>query len=426
MKIMIILLGILINTCFAQSARHNIIFEMNKYHLDDEHKEEIKKIIGTLNHNEEISIYPLVHDPGFNRLVFDKNASKQAAEIADYAQSIGFILLGSPTNFPSTYRGRGRSIALNLKYEDPNFNPPKKRYTLKEKYPEKPSQFFTINPKRDTLIVGDEGTVLYLDAGCLISKQPVKIELKEFYSLADYMKNDMPTVSNNRFIETGGSIYLNATNHKTNQQVKINPNKGIGVDFTIGKNDPEMEIFVKDTYSKEMNWVLPPKATIESSWQMTETILDENGNVIDEKIFTSKADWEKYQQDQLQQKKAEKLEKLKRGDLSIFNLGYINCDRFPNEILINYSLAVDAKIPAEYYLIYIDVRGVMKAEVKNGIASFGSVPSSVKATLMAVSFIDDQAHFFESALVANNPEKPIIILQKVEESIINQKLSALK
>ncbi|MBL4592399.1 MAG: hypothetical protein JKX68_01120 [Flavobacteriales bacterium] len=263
--------------------------------------------------------------------------------------------------------------------------------------------------------------------------------MKEFYALDDLIKNALPTSSNGKLIETGGSIYLNATeNNNKKKQVKINPSIGVAIDFTIGKDDPEMEVFVKDPrYTNQVNWILPRakrSSSIKKSWQMTETIYNADKTIRSEQVFHSKEEWEAH----LQKRKEEKEQKRKEEEikqvtknkmdskLKIYNLGYINCDKFYNEPMTPFIVAADQKTIAEYYLVFKDVRGVMKGKLYNQQVNFGSVPKNKQATLVAVSFIDKQAYFFNSSINISSSEIPTIILKPVEESFLNQQLALLK
>lgn len=251
---------ILITPVAAQTNRHEFIFKPGQTKLTTDHQKKLDELARSIKDGERIRIYPLTYDSIFDEYSYSKDAKVQAAEIAEYAKTRGFELLGTPMNFPSTYRGF--SVSVDLKYNKPKeviatmASP--KPYSLQNHYPPKTSQYFIIDPNRDTMIVGNEGTKIYFDAGSLLSPDKVKIELKEFYSLSDYMKNGIPTVSNGQMIQTGGSIYLNATQDNSGEQVKVNQDIGIGLDFNSGEYDPDMQIFVKDPGSPdEMNWILP-------------------------------------------------------------------------------------------------------------------------------------------------------------------------
>ena len=449
---------VFINNTIAQETRYNLLFKHGQTELTEEQKGQISNIARSIKDGARVMVYPLVYDSIFDHLVYEVNAKDQASEIVKFAKTIGFELLRTPVNFPSTYRGR--SVGVNMKYNKPknivtpDTEPKIVSYSLKNHYPEKPSQYFIINPNKDTLIVVKEGTKLFFEAGSLMSTQKVQIELKEFYSLEDYMKSGLPSVSNGKMIETGGCIYLNATKREPGgQQVNINPNKGIGTDFRLGKDDPKMQIFVKDPRStNKMNWILPPKRMIKEDWEMTETILDINGKSISQKKYTSKVEWEQHVRDeerqaadakrQLEKEQREAAEEQRKeairsemqakiqnkmdSKLKVYNLGYINCDKFFNEAMSPFTIAADEKTSAEYYLIYNDIRGVMKGIVNNSKVEFGVVPSNRKATLIAVSFIDKQAYYDKCTILSGSIEIPKIALKPVDESFLNHQLSLFK
>lgn len=450
-------------TAQEQEKKYNLLFIPGQTQLTPKQKKEINDIASSINDCQKVILYPLTYDSIYDRLTYAKNAKDQASEIATYAKTVGFELLGNPMNFPSTYRGY--SVSVILKYNKPNdtitsvIDDEILSYGLRKHYPEKSSQFFIVDPNEDTLIVGNEGTKLFFSAGSLKSKKKVKIELKEFYSLDDYMKGGIPTVSNGKMIQTGGAIYLNATqNDSGNQQVNIDPDKGVEIDFKLGKDDPEMQIFIKDQKSKKMNWILPSKNKMKEDWEMTETIKDADG-VITKKKYTSKEEWEKHLKEEerlekekkekeriakeeaiLQDKKAkeeaikqEKIAAKRRAiqdkmdsKFTVYNLGYINCDKFLNEPMIQFIIAGDEKINAEYYLLYKDVRGVMTGYVNNKKVSFGSVPKNRQATLIAVSFFEKQAYYFECTIIIGTKTTPKISLKPVDEIFIDKQLALLK
>lgn len=440
------------------SLRYNIIFNSGKTTLTKEHKQQIIAIQKALLHGEKIAIYPLTTNKGKTKapkgmssmsnknyystpkpkLGFAKNAKAQAESIAGFAKSLGFEVLGIPSNFPSAYSGVSVSVSLKHRVTRSATTPKEslaktpekeiiKPIKVKDHYPEKPSQFFTINPNRDTVIYGNEGTKLFFEAGSMLSDKAVEIELKEFYGIADYIKGDLLTVSNGRMIETGGSMYLNATEKENPQvQVQINKQKGVAVDFTLGKDDPEMKIFVKDPRSRATNRILP--RTTKKSWRMTKTIMDHNGRVIETLVFNSKADWEAYLQREKRDEEIKVVTQNKMDSkLKVTNLGYINCDKFNDDPKIPIQLMADQKTPAEYYLIFKGVRGVMKGrKVSSTQIVFGSVPKGKKAVLMAVSFIGEQAYFYKADITLVKKVNPPIELKPVEESYLDEQMAMLK
>lgn len=421
----------------AQYKRYNMVFDKNQTQLNNQQKQEFKQFTCKLIDGEVITIYPLVYDSSFEGLIFDQLAASQALHIAEYAQNTHFELVDVIKNFPSYHRRNKVSIAVRVKYNMP-------RYTvsgLRDHYPPKHSQYFLIDPKKDTIITAEEGTVLYFKAGCLQSEKTVEVELKEFYSMADYMKNGLPTTSYGKMIQTGGSMYLNAKEQSSGKRVGINPNKGVGVDFTLGKNDPKMEVFIADPTSRELNWVPSSKLMKKHIWEMTLYFEDAEGNVKSKRVFHSPDEYQGYLdsvkqvQDSIAQVQREiavkdSLRNVSRkkmdGKLQVYNLGYINCDRFPDEPMMAYSVKPSPEYEAEYYLIFNEVRGVMKGSLSSNAIDFGSVPSNKEATLIAVTYLDDKPFFFKQNIVPGNPVKPNIQLTEVDDAYVDEQLAMLK
>jgi len=435
----------------AKGTSYNMLFEPGQKTLTDEQKQQLDDWASTTKDGERITIYPLTKEPGYDIFFYAKNAREQAIKIVEYGETIGFESLGMPARFPSGYKGL--SVRVDLKY-----NKSKAEITadlpgsqLQNHYPPKASQFFVIDPNRDTLVVGNEGTQLLFKAGSLKAKEKVWVELKEFYGLDDYMKNGLPTVSNGKMIETGGSIFLNATKDGVPEQpVAVNPEIGIDVGFTGSEEGTGMQIFVKDPRSKQkMNWVLPEKPKREADWQMTKTILDPDGNVVQELVFNSQAEWDKYQAEDKRKKEQRQADALKRQEMQetfmkkrmaeqkereiigqkfhIVDLGFINCDRFIDEPMIKFSVPEDQQRVTEYYLVFSSVRGVMKSHSDiNNTAAFGAVPRNRRARLVAISFDGDQAYYFESYVVPGQGSPPNMELKPVDESYLDQRLAALK
>lgn len=429
----LIFLAILTNICCfvnAQVTTHNLVFKPGQLALTQEQQEEIKKLALLMKNGENLTIYPLTGDDPEGTLVFAKTADLQAEEVVAFAKSQGFEVTGIAKNFPSAYRGR--SVSVNLKFlKQEN----QVGHALKDRFPQKPSQYFVIDPRKDTIIVGKEGTVLYLPAGALMSQKPVRIEVKEYYSLSDNLTNGLQTSSNGKMIETGGTIYLDATEQgNPAKKVGINPDQGVGVDFTLGKNDPEMQVFIKDPKSTDkVNWILPRQKKIKETWEMTETIYDENGNIISEKKFDSKKEWEDYQkqqkEDENRMKKQEENKALTQnkmaGKLQVYDLGFINCDKFYDEPMQPLLVNADPKNEAVYYLVFTDVRGVMQGNAYGGKVNFGSVPKNKQAVLIAVAYVDDKPYFFKGAFTIGG-QSPKVELQPSDENFVNQQLAALK
>ena len=426
---LILLCLLFITTAHAQDNKYNIVFKPDQTTLEESQKNEINFIASRLMEGESIMLYPLAYDSIMDIYKFTASSKIQAQAIADYATSIGFQTTGFPRNFPSGYSGMSVGVGLR-------FNKTPLASANFGLFPEKPSQFFVINPLKDTMIIGNEGTKLLFKAGSLLSTKKVQIELKEFYQLGDYIKSGLPTVSNGQMLQTGGSIYLNATeNDAPKKTVGINQNLGIQADFTLGKNDTSMQVFIKDPAKpNQLNWILPNRRIKKSTYEVTETVLDAEGMVISEETFHSKEEWDKHLADkEKKRKEAEKAEAIKAetaqkmdSKLKIYNLGYINCDKFYSEPTIPLMVSADNKYNAQYYVVYTDIRGVMKGETNSGSVNFGSIAKNREALLIAISIVDKQAYFFKCKIGLGGKLEKKVALNPIEDNILNQELSVLK
>jgi hypothetical protein len=431
-KLSFLLIAAIASHLSAQVATHNLLFQKEQIKLSQTQKKEIYELMPNLMDGQSLIIYPVYIDDGNQKLVFSKHADLQAEAIIAFTKTIGFETLGTPRGFPCVHKGV--SMSANLKYHKSRYlDNGEKPYSLQANYPEKESQYFLINPMRDTTIYGKEGTEIHIPTTALTSRKLVSIKLKEFYSLADLMINDLSTVSDGEMIQTGGSIYLEAREHQTEKKVTINPNLGLDIAFTGGREDPKMEVFIKDPHSAKMNWIRPRKTevTMTKSWSMTETILDpETNEVISSKTYNSKKEWEDHLNKKAEEKKTADIviakKKANYEKLKVYDMGYINCDRFPDEPKIQFMVAADDSIVAEYFVVFDNVRGVLKGETRGNSVDFGTIPSDKAARLIAVSFQGDKTYFYSQNFIAKNTPNAKVALRPVPKSVVDQQLAMLK
>ncbi len=407
---------------------HNVFFKKDQVGLDDTQKQILESIAQKMQPGQKVMLFPLTIEGNTKEMSFSDYSDVQADELLNFATGIGCE--GQvQKNFPSGYKGRSMAVTLSKTLKDESIP----TVSLQGHFPEKPSQFFKIHPDQDTVLYGKEGTVLFVPAGSFLSSADiVQVELKEFYSFADLMKNNLHTSSDGRMLQTGGSIYLNAKENNHNGSTAfINPDKGVGVDFALGKNDPEMRIFIKDPEQEELNWI----PTRYSKTTVTEKVVwtDGEGNVISEEEALARIEriknYEKERKafDQRQADLAKQAKELSHFDekLKVYDLGYINCDKFPDEQMKSLQAKADERFTATYYLVYKDVRGLMKGSQYGKDVDFGMIPKNRSATLIAVAFDGAQAYFSRIELSPNSACPPIK-LQASTEKYVDQQLALLK
>lgn len=105
--------------------------------------------------------------------------------------------------------------------------PVKKGMTLDEFFSQlkKPEQHFRIDNRRDTLLTGLDGTVLFIPAGTFATNDEVQLTMTEYYSYTDIITHQLSTCSNGAPLVTGGMIHLTAT--ANGKEVNILPSKAI-------------------------------------------------------------------------------------------------------------------------------------------------------------------------------------------------------
>ena len=105
--------------------------------------------------------------------------------------------------------------------------PVKKGMTLDEFFSQlkKPEQQFRIDNRRDTMLTGLDGTVLFIPAGTFDTKEEVRLTMTEYYSYTDIITHQLSTCSNGAPLVTGGMIHLTAS--ANGQELNIRPSKAI-------------------------------------------------------------------------------------------------------------------------------------------------------------------------------------------------------
>jgi hypothetical protein len=90
----------------------------------------------------------------------------------------------------------------------------------------KQAEYFIINPSSDTTLTCKEGTTVFIPAntfqtlgGAAVSG-PVTISVKEFYSVADIISNNLTTTSNGKQLITGGMLNIAAISNDKPLQIK--------------------------------------------------------------------------------------------------------------------------------------------------------------------------------------------------------------
>ena len=120
-------------------------------------------------------------------------------------------------------------------------------------------QEFVVRPGRDTLLLGAQGTQLFVPAGSWLStetEQQVRVRLREFYSLSDIFLAGLATTAGPQLLETGGMLNLTAGT-AAGQPVALRPGAGFFLRLPTRTRKPEMQLFRGDSVggdSPRLDW----------------------------------------------------------------------------------------------------------------------------------------------------------------------------
>lgn len=123
-----------------------------------------------------------------------------------------------------------------------------------------PAQVFLIRSERDTVLLGQQGTVVAVPARAwdLPAGGMVRLELREFYSTADIILAGLSTRSGASLLETGGMVYLGATANE--QPVSLRQGQRLLLRMPTARKLDDMQFFqgVGAQPQHGPDWQLPP------------------------------------------------------------------------------------------------------------------------------------------------------------------------
>src|SRR5688500_702252 len=110
-----------------------------------------------------------------------------------------------------------------------------------------PSQFITIDNSKDETFTTANGAIIKIEKGSF-SKNNVKLEIREAYSIEQMVLAGLTTESNGKPLSSGGMIYINATD----EDVSIN--KPINISIPANYYDNRMQVFKGEEIDGKINW----------------------------------------------------------------------------------------------------------------------------------------------------------------------------
>ena len=145
-------------------------------------------------------------------------------------------------------------------------------------------QDFVINPNFDTTLLCKEGTVFkirhssFLIASNLTeAKGTITFQVKEFYKISDILSARLTTHSNDKILETGGMLFIQATSD--GQLCKLKDNSAIEISFPFTEKKDSMLLFSGSWTNQKIDWQLFPQNEANQKEIVEETAAFPGGTV---------------------------------------------------------------------------------------------------------------------------------------------------
>ena len=299
----------------------------------------------------------------------------------------------------------------------------------------KPAQTFLINPKRDTILIGKEGTQVFIRANSFAIKDqntPIEIKLTEFYKKSDFILNNLSTsTTTDELLESGGTIDIQASSG--NEQLNLKQGASLQVLFKDKKADDGMEAYYARNGETVSKWSTEPedKTTLEpiliskafkirnlDTLEIKSELIMNIGGLNYKALKTEKrghpnAPFEETMTMTLLDPKEMTNSIFFSSDraLTVRSTGRVNCDRlFNTENTRTVSIEVDNnKVPTVSIALDTNNAIIPYTRRENNVFIFDNIPMNAQFDVVAV-YMDDQGILFghmKNMILTDSPKNNI-------------------
>lgn len=309
-------------------------------------------------------------------------------------------------------------------------NNQKKTTEIKQLYSnlKKQAEVFQINTAKDTVITCKEGTVLKIKAHSFIDsktnqfiKGKLQLKVTEYYKLPDIIKANLTTLANDAILETGGMLFIEASQNTNICKLSSKNTLQIGFPYKQYKN--KMQLFTGEKNQKLVNWKLINNEQISlSSLTPTELVvnlfipvkqvdsivsfdldsfkigLNYDNTLPNDSIITRNIEERLIAPDSLlKTPDSNSSPSITKRDIThyLFNaskLGWINCDRFINskKIKIKFKVKVGKGTDIDVKMIFKNFKAVLPGKLENENYTFKKVPINEPVIIYAIKYENGQ------------------------------------
>ncbi|MCI5081005.1 MAG: OmpA family protein [Saprospiraceae bacterium] len=241
-----------------KKASYSVFFETAQHHLTDQAQVQLDQVADELLplHLSEYKVVVEAHtdDRGTN----DYNqqlAQRRADAVRNYLTNIGIkvefttlLAFGEENpafdNESETGRQQNRRVDVKITYRIPD-----NLEELFAQWAEDQLQRFEFDPMKAMKLIGEQGTVIWLEANSLVDenghlpKGKVSFHLREAYAMDDIIMANLTTTSKDQILETGGMVFTEAFDEAGNQ-LHIRQGNQMVVSMPTEEMEEGMELFM--------------------------------------------------------------------------------------------------------------------------------------------------------------------------------------
>ena len=254
MKKFSLLIAFLIISLISFSQKYVIYFEQDKAVISSEQIDELENLIKEKDiHNLTLFGYAdKLASNDYNKELVEKRLNAVKDEVLKVDSNVKITT--------KNYGEEKSSSSIDKEYRKVVIKFEEKNYSLREPRYNK-SESFKIDNSRDTIIKCKKGTKIYIPSHSFVLKEGknlstnrVDFRVTEYYSPAEMIEANLTTKSDDRILETGGMLHIEA--FSGGRKLALKEDKKLGLKFKDISFKDSMKLFSGKISNNQINWEL--------------------------------------------------------------------------------------------------------------------------------------------------------------------------
>jgi hypothetical protein len=224
-----------------QKARDTFYFKTNSWELESANPSQVKNTVRI-----EVKGHADVRGSAHSNVRLSENrCTSVKMRLRETYPDVPILIsaMGETESVESADTGilaRDRRVEVTYFYEK-TIEDPEKLESLNDLHErlQKSPTAYTVRTDKDTMLIGKEGTLVFIPANAFKTRCPsIQFELTEYYSLEDILLNNMTTQSTSQILQTKGMLKTAAVDCH-GKSVNLKEDKKIGYKMPTDLKDPE-------------------------------------------------------------------------------------------------------------------------------------------------------------------------------------------